>query len=86
MFFQRKRHELVEGLDNVKSTLDEKMSGAKLRLLGGSVPLGDSDGEEEEDYMIGDDEDDDALEVRQTVYSYAQNGMVRLFLSFYALI
>ncbi|VDL74655.1 unnamed protein product [Nippostrongylus brasiliensis] len=45
-----KRHELVEALENVKATIDDKLSGAKLTLLGDSVPIeGDGD-DEEEDY------------------------------------
>ncbi|VDO80977.1 unnamed protein product [Heligmosomoides polygyrus] len=34
-----KRHELVEALENVKSTINDKLSGAKLTLLGDSVPI-----------------------------------------------
>lgn len=33
----------MEALENVKSTIDGKLSGAKLKLLGDSVPIEDND-------------------------------------------
>nr|CDJ96936.1 AARP2CN and Protein of unknown function DUF663 domain containing protein [Haemonchus contortus] len=49
-----KRHELVEALENVKATIDDKLSGARLTLLGDSVPI-----EENDDFDIEEDERDD---------------------------
>ncbi|KAK6059382.1 hypothetical protein COOONC_02993 [Cooperia oncophora] len=41
-----KRHELVEALENVKTTIDGKLSGARLTLLGDSVPIEEEELEE----------------------------------------
>ncbi|VDM57415.1 unnamed protein product [Angiostrongylus costaricensis] len=44
-----KRHELVKAMENVKSTIDGKLSGSRLKLLGNSLPIEGSDGEEVSD-------------------------------------
>ncbi|KAL6741410.1 hypothetical protein Aduo_014668 [Ancylostoma duodenale] len=53
---ESKRHELVEALENVKSTIDGKLSGAKLKLLGDSVPIEDGDETGSEKSMESEDE------------------------------
>ncbi|EPB71545.1 AARP2CN domain protein [Ancylostoma ceylanicum] len=53
---ESKRHELVEALENVKSTIDGKLSGAKLKLLGDSVPIEDGDEIGSEKSMESEDE------------------------------
>ncbi|KAK6755104.1 hypothetical protein RB195_013843 [Necator americanus] len=55
---ESKRHELVEALENVKSTIDGKMSGAKLKLLGNSIPIEDNDEDGSEESMESEGEED----------------------------
>ncbi|KHJ91518.1 AARP2CN domain protein [Oesophagostomum dentatum] len=56
---ESKRHELVEALENVKATIDGKLSGAKLKLLGDSVPI--EEGDEDEGEMLEEPEEDEEV-------------------------
>lgn len=57
-----KRHELVEALENVKSTINDKLSGAKLTLLGDSVPIEEVINEEDDTTVLKSDDDGSELE------------------------
>ncbi|CAJ0577203.1 unnamed protein product, partial [Mesorhabditis spiculigera] len=53
----RKRDELVQALENIKSGIDDKMEGAELRLLGDSRNAVQQDSGDEEDDLAGDDDE-----------------------------
>ncbi|KAK5968639.1 Ribosome biogenesis protein BMS1, partial [Trichostrongylus colubriformis] len=59
-----KRNELVEALENVKTTIDGKLSGARLTLLGDSVPIDEAEDlqENEGDDDMEEPEDDSDME------------------------
>ncbi|PIO66627.1 AARP2CN domain protein [Teladorsagia circumcincta] len=70
---ETKRHELVEALENVKTTIDGKLSGARLTLLGDSVPIEGSD-------ELGENEVDDEDDMEQSgddsdLDGYSEEGM-----------
>ena len=58
-FKKQKKDELVEAIEGIQETIDEKISKAPLKLLSGLAPVELDDNEEEQEENFGEEDEDD---------------------------